>query len=204
MPVLALDKNYNPSQWISYDEAIILEAKQLVLTWLGETIVVYHGGVNAKTGKPSTIETSSIIVVNGAAKIRRYRAPTLTNASLFHRDRMMCAYCGRVYSAHQLTRDHVVPTSKGGQDVWTNVVTACKPCNSLKGHVMPGEKLPFDRWSPQGTRTMDPLYLPYKPCIVEAMILRGRNIRADQMEFLASRIKNEQSRIKQAFEAGEL
>jgi 5-methylcytosine-specific restriction endonuclease McrA len=202
--VLALDKNYEPHRWISYDDAIMLEAKNLVLNHIGENVIVYRGGINALTGKESVIETNTIIVVDGAPSNKRYKEPTLTNSALFQRDRYTCAYCGETFNLANLTRDHIHPVSKGGHDKWMNVVTACKPCNSLKGDILPGQHLPGDAWSPQGTRTMDPLYVPYVPCKAESMILRGRNIKADQMEFLVHRIKNQNSRILKDFMSGKL
>ena len=68
---------------------------------------------------------------------RRFRRQ-VTNTFLFARDDYTCQYCGRANSAlrqrESLTRDHVVPLSRGGLNVWTNVVTACSPCNLLKGN----------------------------------------------------------------------
>ena len=42
-----------------------------------------------------------------------------------------CAYCG--VSDHPLHRDHVIPLSRGGRDIPSNVVPACDRCNSSKG-----------------------------------------------------------------------
>lgn len=41
-----------------------------------------------------------------------------------------CAYCG---STDNLTLDHIVPRSLGGQDVSKNIVCACHECNHDKG-----------------------------------------------------------------------
>jgi hypothetical protein len=38
-----------------------------------------------------------------------------------------------------LTRDHLVPLSRGGTNDWTNVITACSPCNTRKGNRLPEE-----------------------------------------------------------------
>lgn len=54
-----------------------------------------------------------------------------TNA--FLRDRYTCQYCGRKKSVFELTLDHVLPRSSGGETSWENVVTACKACNARKG-----------------------------------------------------------------------
>ncbi len=43
----------------------------------------------------------------------------------------MCRYCG---ASRDLTIDHVIPQSKGGQNTWNNLVTACMKCNQRKGH----------------------------------------------------------------------
>ena len=44
-----------------------------------------------------------------------------------------CVYCGNFYEEHELTLDHVKPRCRGGEDLTTNVVPACKKCNQDKG-----------------------------------------------------------------------
>lgn len=44
-----------------------------------------------------------------------------------------CAYCGR--SDVAMTRDHVIPVSRGGTDVISNILPACKSCNSSKSNI---------------------------------------------------------------------
>ncbi|MBE9033332.1 HNH endonuclease [filamentous cyanobacterium LEGE 11480] len=41
-----------------------------------------------------------------------------------------CAYCGK--KPHVLTLDHIVAKSKGGFDVRSNLVAACRRCNKSK------------------------------------------------------------------------
>ncbi len=62
------------------------------------------------------------------------RRPAFTRFNVFLRDRFSCQYCGGDFQAERLTFDHVVPRSRGGITIWTNVVTACEPCNLRKGH----------------------------------------------------------------------
>lgn len=196
MLVLALDKSWTPHSWITKNDAITLEAKGLVIDHLGEDLITYRGGENAETHKQSELMTSSIIVVDGGTSSRRYKTPALTNTALFQRDRFVCAYCVGVFANLDLTRDHIKPVSKGGADTWMNVVTACKACNNMKGDLLPGSQLPHGMLSPQGTRTMDPVYVPYIPCRAEAMLMRNRSIKSDQMAFLLSRIVNkDKSRV---------
>jgi 5-methylcytosine-specific restriction endonuclease McrA len=73
---------------------------------------------------------------------RRFRRQ-VTNTFLFARDRYRCQYCGRstieLKPRQSLTRDHLVPLSRGGTNDWTNVVTACSPCNTRKANHLPQE-----------------------------------------------------------------
>ena len=73
---------------------------------------------------------------------RRFRRQ-VTNTFLFARDSYRCQYCGRgtadLRPRESLTRDHLIPLSRGGTNDWTNVVTACSPCNTRKGNRMPEE-----------------------------------------------------------------
>jgi len=73
---------------------------------------------------------------------RRFRRQ-VTNTFLFARDGYRCQYCHRsqleLRTRECLTRDHLVPLSRGGHNEWTNVVTACSSCNTRKGNRLPDE-----------------------------------------------------------------
>jgi len=51
-------------------------------------------------------------------------------ARVYERDRWICVYCTRGHYPRDLTLDHVVPRSKGGTNDVSNLVTACRSCNS--------------------------------------------------------------------------
>ncbi len=72
-------------------------------------------------------------------KFRRH----VTNTFLFARDHYRCQYCGRhrreLGPREFLTRDHIVPLSRGGESAWTNVLTCCTRCNLRKGNHLPEE-----------------------------------------------------------------
>lgn len=53
---------------------------------------------------------------------------------IFERDEFRCVYCGEQFPAEELTLDHVQPRVRGGDRSEGNLVTACKGCNTLKGH----------------------------------------------------------------------
>lgn len=173
MAVLALDISGTPRQWISYDDAISYHATNSVAWGMGSIVAKYRGGVQ-NDGTVSYIETPSIIAIKGHGfNPHKHAQVALSNRTLFGRDRYVCAYCGGHFPNHNnLSRDHIVPKSRGGLNTWMNVVTACKDCNSSKGSKTLKEA------------RMELLYLPYVPNHFENMILQNRNIIADQMEYL--------------------
>jgi len=63
----------------------------------------------------------------------------LNRRNLFARDANRCQYCGRKFKSSELSIDHVLPRSRGGHTVWTNVVCACLTCNVRKGGRTPKE-----------------------------------------------------------------
>lgn len=63
----------------------------------------------------------------------------LNRRNLFARDANRCQYCGRRFRTTELSIDHVLPRSRGGRTLWTNVVCACMKCNVRKGGRTPDE-----------------------------------------------------------------
>ena len=61
------------------------------------------------------------------------RQVKLTRRNIFARDRNRCQYCGKRFPTSELSLDHVIPYSLGGQMVWTNVACCCVRCNVRKG-----------------------------------------------------------------------
>ena len=66
-----------------------------------------------------------------------YRKIELSRRNIIYRDNFKCQYCGT--RTKDLTIDHVIPKSRGGDDSWDNLVSACKPCNNKKGNRTPDE-----------------------------------------------------------------
>lgn len=65
-----------------------------------------------------------------------YAKIVLSRRNIMKRDRHTCQYCG---IKSDLTLDHVMPRSRGGEDSWENLVTACNHCNVKKGNRTPEE-----------------------------------------------------------------
>jgi 5-methylcytosine-specific restriction endonuclease McrA len=175
--VLSLDSTGRILDWMSWQDAVCLYVRGAVAWTLGDPCLTIHGGISQATGEQSLLDLHPIVASRGHARPAVVDpAPGLTNAALFARDRMLCLYCGDHYHRGDLTRDHVMPISKGGLDVWENVVTACLHCNVRKGGRTPQQA------------GMPLLAVPYRPSWVEHLILSNRNILADQMQFLVSHL----------------
>lgn len=176
--ILAVNRNAEPLDWINYKDCAYQYAKNNVAWSLGTYEVVLRGGINAKTGKQSTLVMDTIVALDNDTSPYSYKkhAPALTNKNLFARDNFCCAYCGYVHGFNSLSRDHIVPISRGGDDTWLNCVTACKVCNNLKCNNLLSEL----HW--------ELLYVPFTPNFAEALLLKNRNILADQREFLLKKI----------------
>ena len=169
--VLRLDSAGNPLHWIGQEEAAGYYAKGMVVWTMGEPFRILHGGRNRFTGLQSHMDIHPVISVRGTPWTR-WRVPALTNAALFRRDGHLCMYCGRSFRDRDLTRDHIIPTSKGGANSWTNTAACCVRCNSHKNDRSPEQA------------GMKLIAVPYTPNQYEFLYLTGRRILANQMEFL--------------------
>ena len=61
--------------------------------------------------------------------------PSYSKKRLFIRDNYTCVYCG----GKATTQDHDKPKSRGGENTWENLISACFKCNSKKGNRTPEE-----------------------------------------------------------------
>ena len=167
-----------PLEWIDFRQAVKLHSLEMVAYTLGEQIIRVHGGINAISGKPSQLPLHSIIATHGNHqshfRLDNGYTPPLCNKTLFQRDGLLCLYCGNPFHRHDLSRDHVTPVSQDGADSWNNVVSACIRCNTHKAGRTPEEA------------GMQLLAIPFTPTHAEYIYLQGRNVLADQMQFLRS------------------
>ena len=173
--VLTLDSSGAPVRWATWEEAVCYKVKDLIAWCIGDE-EDYFGGISRATNNRSKVSVPSIIAVKHLSKHLESRPVLLTNNNLFGRDRRICGYCGERFALRYLTRDHILPISRGGKDDWTNCVTACHKCNCTKGNKLLSET------------GMSLIYVPYVPSRVEALIVNNSRILADQMEYLRVRL----------------
>ena len=177
--ILRLNKAGHPVAWLTREETATLMVKDQVIWSLGDTVMEIRGGIN-RQGCQSILKLPSIVACDGKVHLESFDPP-LENKFLFRRDQNMCLYCGGTFGTHDLSRDHVQPLSRGGADVWTNVVTSCRRCNNRKADRNPEQS------------GMELLAVPFVPNQYEFLYLCNHNVLADQMDFLKARFS---SRIK--------
>lgn len=135
MRCLALNASFEPLTLVPVRRAL-----RLVIEGKAEIVEADGGAVRSE--RLSLPRPAIIRLVKFVHVPRRFRRQ-VTNTFLFARDSYRCQYCGRPQEQlkHRecLTRDHVVPISRGGGNEWSNVVTACSSCNTRKGNHLAGE-----------------------------------------------------------------
>lgn len=157
--VLALNRQYAPVHVLSVRRAFCLLYKGHA-----EVIAIEDGGFQAFSFEawlenslmrlalgdlpdddPDWIQSVNFeIQVPRVVRLLRYeRVPRnsvkFNRRNIFLRDEYVCQYCGRRYSAHRLSLDHVLPKSRGGPTTWDNIVCCCLDCNVRKGGRTPHE-----------------------------------------------------------------
>ncbi len=136
MRCLALNASFEPLTMVPLRRALrlVIEGKAEIVEADGFDLV---RSARIALPKPAIIRLVKFIHVP-----RRFRRQ-VTNTFLFARDNYRCQYCQRgqveLKPRECLTRDHLIPLSRGGGNDWANVVTACSSCNTRKGNHLPHE-----------------------------------------------------------------
>ena len=123
--VLLLNQSYQPLMTLNAKRAIILSFTEKVDILERYSDKIYS--VNL------TILLPSVIRLKNYVHIKHKQLP-LNRKNILKRDNNICQYCKKNDSF--MTIDHVIPKDKGGHESWSNLVTACKSCNTKKGNLI--------------------------------------------------------------------
>src|ERR1017187_5703808 len=126
-PVLVINASYQPLNITSVKRAMVLVTK-------GAALIEEHRGFRLHRD----------FMAPSVVRLRRYRevphrTQVLSRKNIYIRDQYQCQYCGQVFSARDLTLDHVIPKSRGGSSKWENLVASCGFCNRKKNDKTPAE-----------------------------------------------------------------
>ncbi len=106
--ILVLNASYEPINFTDWKRAIVLLMKNKAQA-LGKRVIRLVNYIKLPYAKLMQTKPS--------------------RSMIYKRDGHKCQYCG---STKELTIDHIIPRSRGGEDSWENLVVACMPCNSRK------------------------------------------------------------------------
>jgi len=135
-----------------------------LVRWQDAILYMYHDKCNVMEWyddwmvRSPSWETKVPAVIMLKTYLRRNTAVRFSKYNVFLRDEYECQYCHTEINNRTGTLDHVIPLSKGGKTTWTNIVTACQPCNYRKAN----------------KSLMKPTYAPYKPGFYELMRKRKK------------------------------
>jgi 5-methylcytosine-specific restriction endonuclease McrA len=131
--VLLLNQTYEPLGTLNVARAVVMTLRDSVFVeeWDGERVL---RSASAEFRVPSVIRRRSYINIR-----RRREQSSMKRLRIYTRDRFRCQYCGAKKTASELTLDHILPRSRGGDNSPINVVTACLKCNNRKGDRTPDE-----------------------------------------------------------------
>ena len=131
--VLLLNQTYEPLGTVNVARAVVMTFKDTV------TVEEYDGdrvlrSARAQFRVPSVIRRREYINVR-----RRQEASGTKRMRIYIRDKYRCQYCGEKKAPRDLTLDHILPRSRGGDNSPVNIITACVACNTRKGNRTPAE-----------------------------------------------------------------
>jgi hypothetical protein len=173
--ILKLDLAGQPRGWMTLQEAVSAYARGDVVYGIGETAATGLRRHPALPGNAHASTCSRSSPWKGAScrasPLRCAIAPCSAATTI------AASTAGRKHTRSELTRDHVLPLSRGGSDRWENVVAACKRCNWQKDSETPEEA------------GMPLLAVPFRPNTYEWHYLAKDRILADQMEYLSQQFR---------------
>ncbi len=122
--VLLLNGNYEPLTICSVQKAV-------VLLFMGKAEIVGTAGGKRIHSAHASMPFPSVVRLSEYVHIP-FKKVILSRKNILRRDGHQCQYCG---ARSALTVDHIVPKSRGGEDSWENLTTACIRCNNRKGNM---------------------------------------------------------------------
>jgi 5-methylcytosine-specific restriction endonuclease McrA len=145
-PALLLNADYQP---ISYYPLSLLSWQDALKAVFRESVTVVSEYEREVHSPSMSMKLPSVLALK--EYIAPAQKPAFTRFNVYLRDEWRCQYCAQIFRTHELTFDHVIPRSKGGNTSWENIVASCRSCNTRKSDHMPSKC------------GMHPIRVPYEP-----------------------------------------
>lgn len=131
--------------------------------WLTLPVREYDSYILTKNGK---VRIPAVAVCSNYDKLTVKPLIIPTSELIFKRDNYTCVYTGKKLSRNELSIDHIIPVSRGGEDTWENLVTCDKNLNSRKSNMLPEEcglKLKYKPYKPKRAIALGPQKQEWEP-----------------------------------------
>lgn len=132
---------------------LISAADAVTAAWLDKAIVVEEWPGAFFRSSTTTIAVPKTMMLRQYARVGQN--PKFCRASIYLRDHYTCQFCGKRFDRSELTFDHLVPRSEGGETTWSNILTACLTCNAQKGNRSPVKSGMFPLSQPRQPSTSE-------------------------------------------------
>src|SRR5215510_9613411 len=104
-----------------------------LLRWEDAVLAVFNDRVSI-VAEYDTWERSPSTKIRLSSVVALRKCQPTVRFNVFLRDGFTRQNCGETFASSALTFEHVIP--RCGQTSWSNIVTACMPCNTGKGNSM--------------------------------------------------------------------
>jgi hypothetical protein len=105
--------------------------------WIKTPILPWHETIHTPKME---VRVPTVVVAFNCKHMPKKRFKNIpSNKAVYFRDRGRCQYTGKKLTSDEASVDHVVPVSKGGKNIWTNVVLTSKELNRQKSNKLNSE-----------------------------------------------------------------
>lgn len=128
---LLLNADYQPLTFLNERRALTFLAKEFIDNNKVEILSTWDDEIRILDFDvlfPATLKLKNLIY-------RSYKPLSFSRSELIKRDNNTCQFCSKKIYGTDITVDHIIPKSKGGQTSFINCVISCLPCNSKKGNM---------------------------------------------------------------------
>lgn len=119
----------------TYEPLSVVSARRAICLVLCDKADIVEDDGSTVNSERLSVAAPLVIRLRYVVKVPYNRNTAMSRRAVFARDNHRCGYCG----GHADSIDHVMPRSRGGKNVWENVIAACRPCNLRKRDRTPEE-----------------------------------------------------------------
>jgi len=133
-----LDINYTQKEDDTFDESSV-EYFNMVKNWAEWSKLPIRSCDDYVHTSRGPVRLPSVVVCARFSKVVYKTIQFPTKHNIFKRDNFTCGYTGKKLQKDELSVDHILPVSRGGENTWENLITCGKKTNTFKDNRLPHE-----------------------------------------------------------------